>query len=162
QKEYVDWKYEILKDIVSAAPREITRYDKKRDIYETSYYFHTRSTVELGRLHEWFYEFDRKGIPRNLKQIITPRILAVWYMDDGSFTGSGCTFSTHSFCVDEQHYLAEILHDVFDIKTSLVRDRDKFKLSLNKFNFSKFAGIIRPYIIDSMSYKIVYPRNDLL
>jgi len=161
QKKYVDWKYEILKNIVSAIPREITCYNKKRDIYEISYYFNTRSTVKLGKIYEWFYKYGKKEIPKNLKQIITPRILAVWYMDDGSFIGSGCTLNTHSFSVNEQHHLSNILRDVFDIKASLVKDRDRFKLSLNKFNFSKFARIIEPYIIKSMSYKIVYPRNDL-
>ncbi len=162
QRKYVDWKYNILKDMVSAPPRMITRYDKRRSVYETSYYFHTRSTYELGILHELFYETGTKGIPKNLKHIITPHMLAVWYMDDGSFTGSGCTLNTHSFSVDEQQYLRDMLHDVFDIKTSLVKDRDTYKIALGKWEYSKFARIIEPHVIESMSYKIVYPRNDLL
>jgi recombination protein RecA len=161
QREYVDWKYKILKDFTSTPPRMITRHDKKRGIYETSYYFHTRSMSELGLLHEWFYVSGTKRIPINLKQIITPRMLAVWYMDDGSFTGSGCTLNTHSFSVDEQKYLAKMLRDVFGIKTSLVKDRHQYKLSVSKRDFPELVEIVKPYITKLMSYKIAYPRNDL-
>src|SRR3989344_3230513 len=41
QKEYVWWKYEILKDLVSKEPRKISSINKKRNLKEVSWYFHT-------------------------------------------------------------------------------------------------------------------------
>lgn len=161
QSDYVFWKYNELKDMTSTSPREITRYDKKRDINEISYYFHTRSTPELGIIHAWLYKKGRKNIPKDLQQIITPRMLAVWYMDDGSLTGNSCTLNTHSFDVREQEFLSSMLVSMFGIKASLTKDRDKYKLYIGANDFGNFIKIIRPYVIQSMNYKIVYPRNDL-
>ena len=160
QSAYVSWKYDVLRSMSLAPPRTITRHDAKRVINETSHYFHTRSMPELGVLHELFYTASKKRIPNNLNQCITPRMLAVWYMDDGSYMGSGCTFNTHSCSSDEQQYLRTILSDVFDIETSLVKDRHQYKIALGAHEFPKLVEIIRPHVIQSMSYKIAYPRND--
>jgi hypothetical protein len=55
QSKYVAWKYDVLRDVTSAPTRRITRYDKKRNVFETSYYFHTKSIQNLGFLHDYFY-----------------------------------------------------------------------------------------------------------
>ena len=47
QKDYVFWKYEILKDLVIRGPREISWANPKRDIHEVSWYFHTKSLKDL-------------------------------------------------------------------------------------------------------------------
>ena len=54
QKEYVWWKYEILKNLVSSKPRKITWINRKRGLTEISWYFHTKSLKNFGIIHERF------------------------------------------------------------------------------------------------------------
>lgn len=161
QERYVQWKYEQLKDLVDAPPRSITRFDQKRDAEETSWYFHTRSMPELGVLHEWFYPKGPKCLPVGLEQILTPRMLAIWYMDDGSWTGASCTLSTHSLNAEEQRRTRDILLDQFGVQSTLVKDRHQYKIAIGVRSVSAFMRVIIPHVIAPMSYKIVYPRNDL-
>ena len=77
QKDYVDWKYTVLKNITVSAPKERI-IDKTR----TAYRFYTRQLPELTQLHKKFYRDGKKIVPDDL--FLTPLSLAVWFMDDGS------------------------------------------------------------------------------
>jgi hypothetical protein len=163
QSSYVLWKYSILENLVMTPPRSITRFDRKRDVYETSEYFHTKSTEELGIIHDWFYSQEGvKRLPFNLDQVLTPHIMAVWYMDDGNRTTSRVTLNTHSFGYYEQERVIEIFRNLFGLNCTLVKDRNQFKISIKASSVLDFLDIISPFVIKSMAYKIVYPRNDLL
>jgi hypothetical protein len=154
QKDYVLWKYKILQNIVGAAPRRIVRFDKNRAIDEASYYFHTFSLEGLGRLHSLFYKGGPKSLPSTLHKILNPEVLAVWYMDDGSYTKNGCTISTHSFSLNEQKELIRAMKQIFGVNVALLKDRKQHKLRIGSKDFSKFRKIVKPFIIPSMSYKI--------
>ena len=78
QRDYVFWKYRELKNLISKGPRLIkTWHDKKRDKIHFSWYFHTRSTEELGLIHELFYRSNRKVVSKVLLELINPIGLAV-------------------------------------------------------------------------------------
>ena len=77
QKDYVDWKYEMLKSICKSGP--VSRQGNGNRI---AYRFNTRQHPELTEFHKLFYVHGKKCIPDNIK--LDPIILAVWYMDDGS------------------------------------------------------------------------------
>ncbi|OGZ10694.1 MAG: hypothetical protein A3D65_05590 [Candidatus Lloydbacteria bacterium RIFCSPHIGHO2_02_FULL_50_13] len=161
QAEYVQWKYDMLKNFVSAPPRAITRLDRKRNIFETSWYFHTKSTKKLGMLHDWFYTNNGvKQLPQQLEEVLSPRMLAVWYMDDGSYTGASCTLNTHALRNDEQHRVMEMFMDSFGIMCTLVKDRRQHKIRIGARGIQRFLDIVAPHVIPSMTYKIAYPRND--
>ena len=79
QKEYVYWKYEQLKSIVSGNPKKVTRYDKRT---YSSYRFYTRALFK--QLRKEFYSTEKKSIPLSIQNYLkAPVTLAVWYMDDG-------------------------------------------------------------------------------
>ena len=160
QKQYVLWKYQILKNLVSTPPKSITRLDNKRNKFETSWYFHTISLPELGIIHEWFYSDNIKRLPVNLEQVFTPYMLAVWYMDDGSYTGSSCILNTHCLQMSEQQRVRLMLLNKFNISSTIIKDRHQYKINIGASQLNKLMKIVSPYIIPTMSYKIVYPRND--
>lgn len=157
QKSYVLWKYQQLKSIVLTGPREITRYDKKRDIHETSWYFHTQSTKELGYLHSLFYKQRRKIVPKALEKLLSPRACAIWFMDDGSNIGSAYSLCTHNMNETEQELVRVILANKYDIETTVVKDRHQTKLAINGRFKDRFTKLISSYIIPSMTYKIEIP-----
>lgn len=161
QKEYVFWKYEVMKDFVARVPKESSWTNDKRDLHEVSYYFHTKSLEELGVLYHYFYKNGVKILPDDIFEILNPRMIAVWFMDDGSNNGASCTLNTHSFSVEDQVRIIDFLKEKFAIDSKIVKDRDKWKLSMGKRDFPKLVSLIEPHIIPSMSYKIANPRNDL-
>lgn len=162
QKEYVFWKYEVLKNLVSKAPRKILWDNPKRNLHEISWYFHTRSLKEFGFLYKYFYRENIKILPEGIFDLITPQMLAVWFMDDGSNNKIGFTLNTHGFSREEQLQIIEFLRKSYNISAKMVRDRTKFKIAIGANECSKLKTVIQPFIIPSMTYKIVNPRNDLV
>lgn len=161
QEEYVWWKYEQLKEFVMSPPKQITWVNPKRNLTEVSWYFHTRSLREFGILHQYFYD-RQKILPLYIEKMLSPQALAVWFMDDGSKTGSGGTLSTHSFIKEDQHRILVFLKEKYGIHASVVKDRTKWKIAFNQLAFAKLVEAIEPFVIPSMTYKIANPRNDLL
>lgn len=165
QKAFVMWKYHVLKEYVLSSPRRIVREDKQRGHKEASYYFHTRSTIGFGEMFKHFYdENGRKGVPRIISdsRVMTPRALAVWFMDDGSLTRYQATLSTHSFTEDEHHYICDVLRSLFQLKATIVPDRNQMRLRFGSGEREKLLRIIHPFVIPAMNQKVVCPRNDLL
>lgn len=162
QKDYVFWKYEKLKNLVSRGPR-FTKvwHDQQRNKDHFSWYFHTRSDETLGLIHSIFYEDRVKVVPKELPELLEPLGLAIWHMDDGSNNGNDLTLNTHSFSVSEQERLQYLLLEKFGVITTLVKDRSKYKIAIGSREYDKFIDIVRPFVIPSMSYKISSPRNDL-
>jgi recombination protein RecA len=162
QKEYLLWKYNVLKEFVKKEPAEITWVNPKRNLHEVSWYFHTKSMQELGTLYHYFYKNGIKILPENIFEILNPVMIAVWFMDDGSNTKESFTLNTHSLEKKDQVRIVNYLRESFGINATIVKDRTKLKISIGKYDYKKFSAVVEPYIIPSMIYKIANPRNDLL
>jgi hypothetical protein len=162
QREYVFWKYKVLENLCLKEPRRVkVWHDPKRNKDHYSWYFHTKTLPILSELYHWFYQDKIKVFPEGIEHILTPRMLAVWFMDDGSYTGRGATINTHCFSMEEQVRVVKMLQEKFDIPATIVKDRTKYKIGINRWGFEKLVDFIAPFIIPTMAYKIAYPRNDL-
>lgn len=163
QKDYVLWKYEILKNFVSKGPRRImVWHDLERDHKHYSWYFHTTSFKEFGMLHGEFYQGNIKILPEDIFRVITPRMLAVWFMDDGSNIQESFTLNTHCFSMEEQQKIVQFFQRNYDMRATIVKDRTKYKVAIGRSEYKRFTKIIEPFIIPSMIYKIDNPRNDFI
>jgi hypothetical protein len=87
QKEYVDWKYGELKNIVLTPPKSYKGNGKR-----VGYRFFTRSLPSLTRIHDDFYHDRVKRVPSNI--VLKPLTLAVWFMDDGNKSRNSCYLNT--------------------------------------------------------------------
>lgn len=161
QKDYVFWKYQILKNLVSREPQEIKWQNEKRNLNEVSWFFHTKTIKKFGLIHEIFYKSGKKIFPKEILPIFTDAMLAVWFMDDGSNNGGSLTLNTHSFSVENQREIISFLKERYSINPTLVKDRDKWKIAIGIHDYEKFLEIISPHVPKSMIYKIVNPRIDL-
>ena len=158
QKEYVWWKYEILKDLVSREPREITCINKRRNLKEVSWYFHTKSLKNFGIIHEIFYKKGVKRFPTEILPILSDKMLAIWYMDDGSNNGGNITLNTHSFSLEDQQIIADFLKEKYHINPTIVKDRNQWKISIGRYDYGRFLSIVSPFIpktkfSDSIAFK---------
>jgi len=149
QMDYVQWKYQELKSLAyPSLPREIIH--KIREKEYQSVIFTLRQYFRLWR--SIFYFEKRKIFPKNL--LLSPLSLAVWYMDDGCWTGKKSVISIESFDAENSKNIQEIFSNQFGIETIIGKNR---KLIIRKKSHSKFYGLISPYIIFSMKYKIPTP-----
>ena len=146
QREYVEWKYEELKELVSTQPHK--RFGNAGRI---AYRFTTRSLPELTEIYRKFYIDGRKIIPDNL--ILHPLSLAVWFMDDGCKSYRAIYLNTQNFDVTEQENLASLLRQQFNIETSLNKDKTYYRLRIAVSSVGKFLEIIRPYLLPMFCYK---------
>lgn len=163
QKEYVFWKYSLLKNLVLKEPRKVkTWHDPKRQKDHFSWYFHTKTLSELGEIYHYFYKNNVKILPEDVFDSINQRVLAIWFMDDGSNTGSGLTISTHCFNLIDQERIKTFLKEKYEINATIVKDRSRFKIGIGKYETENFIEIVQPFIIPSMEYKIRNPRNDFV
>ena len=88
QEEYLNWKHHILKPfskkIFNIQKRENGKIHRGKG-------FVTSSCTKLRIFYDMFYPapLRKKIFPRNLPALMTPLVLAIWYMDDGSITSKG-------------------------------------------------------------------------
>lgn len=162
QKEYVLWKYQILKPFVFTEPKLSYRKDDNEKPYKKSWWFRTIRHPYFTEIYHRFYKGNgyksgRKIIPNNFK--LTPFILAVWIMGDGSYSNEKIDISTYCFSLPEIYFLQGCFKDTFDITINFYRDRDKgYRMYCNQQETKKLIKTIRPYIIPTMMYKIGF-RN---
>lgn len=97
--------------------REDLRYNKINE----SLYFKSENTESLRSLADSFLnESNKKIIPADIGDLLTPRGLAFWIMDDGQqVKRGGVTLCTDSYTKAEVSTLREVLKEKFNLDTSL-------------------------------------------
>lgn len=160
QKELVFWKYEILKPFVFTEPKISFRYRENGERYEKSWWFRTIRHPDLTKIYRVFYKGDgyrcgHKTVPKNIETLLDPFTLAVWIMDDGSFSRRKIDISTYSFEFSEIKLLQQAMKNRFDINMQFYKDRNKgFRMYCSVQETEKFIALISQYVIPSMAYKI--------
>jgi recombination protein RecA len=147
---------------------------------------------ELAELRRVLYLGDgKKTITWDYLKALTPLALAVWFMDDGSFTlrskgvqkrtqgGSGrVQFCVEAMSEGSRERLCRYLRDTygFDVSLRLAGARRKAVVTFTTASSAKFLELVAPFVHPSMDYKLlprlrgrfavepefVEPRDDLL
>lgn len=160
QKAYVEWKYQILKPFVFTEPKLSSRYRTNGEKYAKSWWFRTIRHPLLTGIHRRFYEGNgyrngRKIVPPDIGENLTPLALAVWIMDDGSYSRGNIDISTYSFRLSEIEILRGCLRQIYGVDINYHLDRDKgYRMYCNQQETKKLVEVIRPYMLPSMTYKI--------
>lgn len=159
QKEYVQWKYSILRSLVFTEPKISFRYYPDGQKYPKSWWFRTIRHPIFTEIYQRFYLGDgyrtgKKMVPNDIVQNLDPLALAIWIMDDGSYQKGKIDISTYSFSKSEIELLAKSLADRYSISSKYYRDRDNgLRMYFDKSNTIKLTRIITPLLIPSMLYK---------
>ena len=147
-KDYVDWKYSILKNITVSPPKK-----RKTNKGRIAYRFYTKQLPELTELYKIFYKDKKKIIPNNL--VLNSTILSVWYMDDGSKCGnSDFYFNTQQYSINDQNILLKKLNRL-GIDARLNKDKNYQRIRLLSKSIPRLRELIEDKIIPLMKYKIV-------
>lgn len=155
QKEYVDWLYGKLRDLVRTSPQQkLQRIQGK--LYK-KYWFNTLSVGALRFYYQQFYRDGKKVVPKLIRHWLTPLALAVWFMDDGSVKSKECRgkyLNTHGFDPESIKRLQSALLHNFNIETTLRKQNDGIQIYIPSSEVDKLLSIVAPYILPSMQYKV--------
>ena len=109
----------------------------------------------FNEYRELFYELNVKIVPANIYELLTPRGLAFWLMDDGSKHGSGMHISVYGFTNTDLDKLMFTLQDKFNLKCSIHYNRDKKpRIYIFKESMDILITLVKPYFIKEMVYKL--------
>lgn len=168
QLSYLEWK----RDLFTRNGFTVSK------IYDVSRKFPAyRFNVTLGEsgniLRHQLYPNNNRTITRHHLNYLNDLSLAIWFMDDGcrkvswdkvknKCTGRALHLSTQAFNYEEHLIMQTYFKKVWGVETKIYKDREHFRLSINATNAKIFIPIIRPYIHESLLYKIdlKYKNND--
>ena len=156
-KDYVDWLYGKLQNLVLTEPRK-----KNKRIGKKAYCNYGFQTISCGSLRFFAHQFydqnsKKKKIPKIIKKLLSPLALTVWFMDDGQIKSKkhkALMINSQCFSKKDLGLLQKVLLKNFQIKTTLKKDKQGFRIYLLSETIQNFLAVIRPYIISSMGYKI--------
>ncbi|HEX9377120.1 MAG TPA: recombinase RecA [Actinomycetota bacterium] len=160
QTVYADWKASLLENI------GVSRSTNAKD----AVFYDMTPLPELAELRRAVYVGGKKVFSEDFLKALTPLSLAIWYMDDGTFSlrAKGMQERTREgsgrveICVEAmeqttQRRLAAYLSDTWGI-TPTVRVREgKTVFVFPKDETAKFHALIAPCVHPSMQYKLL-PR----
>ena len=146
---YVLFLFNFLAPLCTHYPSLIRQRD---GLYSLQIY--TRCLLCLSPIYNTFMVNGHKIIPQNIEELLSPRALAFWSMDDGSLAGSGFYLNTQSYSYDEHIMLQNSLLNKFNLQTSIHKHGDKYKLYIRAKSMDNFRSIVRPYFVDSFLYKL--------
>ncbi|MDT4920277.1 MAG: recombination protein RecA, partial [Pseudonocardiales bacterium] len=161
QREYLDWKVSLLGNI-PCSRRENARGASFADF---------TPLAEFGELQRAVYFGDgKKTVSWDYLKALTPLALAVWFMDDGSFTvrskgvqertagGSGrVQFCIEALSEGSRERLVEYLRDTYGFAVSWrpTGSRGKAVLTFDTESSRRFLELVAPYVHPSMDYKLL-------
>lgn len=121
---------------------------------------HKFALHSLARDIHW-HPLRAKTVTPDWVDMLTPRAIAYWFMDDGSSSREYGTlhFHTNSFSPDEVSLLQQALIRECRLHTKLTWKKDKGKVymvlaSHRRNQITDFCAQIDPYVVDCLRYKL--------
>jgi len=163
-KDYAFTVYRLFKEWILTEPKSRIRINKNGNSV-TTWWFQTISHEAFNPLGQLFLLNNKKKLLLNLiKDHLTPKGLAYWFMDDGGkldYTpnlGKGIQFNTHSFTELEVQQMCIELHDKFNLNCWVKLNKSKYTIAISGKSYENFIKLVDPYIIDSMKRKLPSSR----
>jgi len=163
QEQYADWKRSMFDNVAVSKSSN----DRGAVFYDMT------PLAELAELRRVLYMTgDRKTLTTEYLKALTPLALAVWFMDDGTFTlrskgvqkrtqgGSGrVEICVEAFTEGSQERLLAHLRDTYDLDVQLRHAgvRNVAVLQFTTESSARFLELVAPFVHPSMDYKLL-PR----
>lgn len=116
------------------------------------------------KYHHFYDDYRNRTLSNEAASWLTPSGLANWYMSDGYVCLVGkekgniynrridfCTDRYPKFIVEK---LVKMLHDKFNIESSIVKRGSFYRIRIKASSYQTFINLIYPYIVPSMQYKL--------
>lgn len=150
QKQYVEEKAEILKDL-----KPVVRIVENKGFGKHSVILDTSCISYFKEIYDLLYP-KGKVVTKEYLDLINEVGLAFWFMDDGSYRRNQGRLHTEGFSKAENELIADWFLDKWDIEAIVSLDRRKnlYYLRFCKEQFERLVALIYPYVTKSMRYKV--------
>lgn len=156
QKEYLMHKKEILDFFTHCRVYEGIAKLKGKEYGTIS--LDTRVHPFYTKLREHMYFQGRKTVDEHVLKCLTARGLAYLYQDDGCLIDHEGFLTpficTHNFNKVEVELIARFLQKKFGLQFRTRKDKEYYSLRLRRMDREKFFDLIKPYVHESMMYKL--------
>lgn len=155
QNEFVVWLYEVFKDFVQTPPK--VKQAKRNGVNHEEVMFNTLTHSCFRNFYEMFYLSSKKVIPENIDQFLTPTVLTVWFMSDGSVKSKesrGRILNTQSFTRPDMERLTTILKSKFNLQSSIRTQKDGLQIYISGKSAEDLNAILKDKILPSFYYKL--------
>nr|YP_004581319.1 putative site-specific DNA endonuclease [Schizomeris leibleinii]AEH05416.1 putative site-specific DNA endonuclease [Schizomeris leibleinii] len=167
--EYIYHIYDIFLPFVGSPP--LLKFSNKEKTRK-AIWFRTYQHDSLIFYYNLFYKQEKssenpklfdsivKVVPKNIHKFLTPRAVAYWFMDDGTYhtdIKSGVKtflFSTQNFTKPDISLLCNALLTSFGIKTSIHKDKDFWRIYVLSESTEELVSLIKPYLHKDFIYKL--------
>jgi len=165
QQEYIEHKQKRLIKLGFNVSRLYDTTNK----YGESFTIDCKDPKLFNQLRLVLYPKNNKTVKRKWLNYLNKESLAVWFMDDGSYTKRGnsayISLHTNSFNKKEHDVIIKYFKQVWDIQATLRvtkrKDRDQsFFITFNVEETKKLVVILEPFMINSMKYKVGFRFNE--
>lgn len=165
-KDYLFHLYEIFQNLTPSPPVRDEFQDSRNPgkKYVRWSFATTQQTCFRFYGHQ-FYDGEEKKVPKLIHRWLKPRSIAYWYMDDGAqkWKGKslGMRFCTDNFTEKDVKSLAHVLHEKYNLKTSIEKKDKASRISISSYSYDIVKNLIFPYFIESMVYKFPLKTENL-
>ena len=152
QAEYCSWKASML------------HCDMKPVISNKAVYFISKKSEEFFRYNLIIQHNGLYYIPDEWIKKITPKVAAIWYQDDGTFSGSYAKWGNGTCNISATKLGFECMKKISEHFDFIGMGKPSFKEGRGFFwsgkESGKFQAAIEKYVHPSMRYKIKNKKND--
>jgi ubiquinol-cytochrome c reductase cytochrome b subunit len=155
--EYLTVLYVQFINLAKSAPKVVIRKaDKRTGKVYSQIQWKSPTYTCFNMYHDMFYVNGKKVVPANIAELLTPRALAYWIMDDGGKDSYGATLlHTRSFTLAEVQLLQTALMDNFSLRTRLIeKSAGQWVIVIPIKQVRSLKDIVSIYMCRSMLYKI--------
>lgn len=164
QKDYVEWKYLMLKNLVTKRGIKMeSQFDERYDKKYFSYGFYTFANSDVEKIINKFYGENGKQVNIDILNNLSELSIAVWFMDDGysdkgKYGVSNLVFCTESFSKESCENIIQWFKEKWNISSHLRERQLKngvgYRVVIKSESVDKLLDLIEPHLIPSMRYKI--------
>ena len=155
--------------ISQTEPRPYLYKTKINKLNKKSYCFETRISSAFNEHANIFYfdQSSKKNLCNNLDifyDILTPKALAYWYMDDGTWPNKKAKsfqLCTHGYTVEQVTYLSNLLNTKFKLITKIGFNKKQPIIRISSKSYEIFSDLIYDTLIKIPSTQDKFPLKKL-
>ena len=160
-KSYVNHVYNLFDEWVLSQPHKKSRLSPNNNLV-INWGFQTLSHKAFNPLADLFLINGKKTVSKFLiKNHLTDRGLAYWFMDDGgkldynkNSKNKSIVLNTHSFTEEGVLNISEELNEKFKLNCEIRSNKGKKIIVIDYSSYSIFRKLVDPFIISDMKYKL--------
>lgn len=152
QKEYFLMKYEAVKEFIGVDYKFVSQFNKKTNKTYYAYKFQSKVNPYFTIMYDKWYKNGKKIMPSDIKKVLTPKLLAYKFFDDGFLTVSGFSISMDDYDKESVSNYRNAILENFGIETNIHKGGKVIYIPSSQKE--KFKKLVIPYATKDVLYKL--------